>query len=89
MEELQFNQLGGGGYSCELLPTQNKGIIQIKIDGSVSVSANLTGMNPSVVSVFDNPYGDSVIFAVDFPESVEVELRTSKEPLKALWKKSE
>lgn len=88
MEELQFNQ-SDSGYSCNLLPAQNKGIIQVKIDGQVSVSANLTGMNPSVVSVFDNPYGDSVIFAVDFPEGVDVELRTSKEPVKALWKQSE
>lgn len=88
MDELQFSQ-EGNRYSCGLSSSQNKGIIQIETNGSVSVSANLTGMDPSVVGIFDNPYGNSVIFAVDFPDGVEVKLSTTNQPTKALWKESE
>ncbi len=81
-----------GGYFCKLADNQLTGVIQIVLGAPsaiVAVAANLPGMPPSTVGTFSNPYGESVIFAVDFPQGMEVTLTTSNEPERAAWKESE
>lgn len=71
------------------IDSYNKGdIIQVWLDGSaarVSVSANIPDMPPAFIGLFENPYGDSVIFTLDIPDGLEVTLKTTAEVKKALW----
>lgn len=87
-EGLEFTELNGT-YVCRLdNSTPNSGgVIQVvqKTRGIVSVSANIPGMPPSVVAVYDNPYGNSVIFQLDLPSGVEVTIKSGTEVERAVW----
>lgn len=85
MEQLTFTKQGSA-YVCEL--TATKGVVQVEqiTRGIVSVSANLPDMPPSVIAVYDNPYGsNTVIFEVDVPEGATVTVKSATEVSKALW----
>lgn len=91
MRDLSF-EVQNGNYVCKLAADENKGIVHVDLGQTaqaVAVSANLAGMPPSTVKVFQNPYEGSVVFEVDFPLGVEVTISTLKAPVKAVWKESE
>lgn len=85
-QELIFEK-EGTSYVCKLNEGVTTGIIQVEFEGRgiLSVSANIPGMTPSVVNVYENPYGNSVIVELDLPAGIEVTLRTSTKVNKALW----
>lgn len=84
--ELTFEKTGTQ-YICKIPDYTSGGVIQVQLDGSarVSASANIPGMPPSVVGIFENPYGNSVIFSLDISDGLEVTLKTSSNVIKALW----
>lgn len=90
MEELTFTKRGSG-WICQLTEEQQfrGGVIQIlqKERGIVSVRANLPGMPPSVVAVYQNPYDRSVIFEIDIPDGLETTIKSGTEVEMAVWKK--
>lgn len=93
--ELTFTSQNGV-YECKLAEEQLMGVIQIQapsqraiVSAAVVILANLPGMEPSVIRIVENSFGDSVIFSVDFQAGCEVTLRTSTKPIKAVWMKSE
>ena len=72
---------------CKIPDYKSGGVIQVELDGGapVSASANIPGMPPSVVGIFENPYGRSVIFSLEIPDGLEVTLKTSARVVKAVW----
>lgn len=84
MEQLTFTKQGSA-YVCQLPATNAVVEIEQASRGIVSVSANLPGLPPSVIAVYDNPYGNSVIFQVEVPEGVIVTVKSATEVIKAAW----
>lgn len=72
---------------CKIPNYKSGGVVQVELDGgaTVSASANIPGMPPSVVGIFENPYGRSVIFSLEIPDGLEVTLKTSARVVKAVW----
>lgn len=84
--ELTFEKIGTQQV-CKINDYTLGGVIQVQLDGNaiVSASANIPGMPPSVVGIFENPYGNSVIFSLDIPDGLEVILKTSSTVIAAKW----
>lgn len=74
-------------YVCKIPDYTSGGVIQVQLEGParVSASANIPGMPPSFVSLFENRYGNSVIFSLDLSDGLEVTLKTSSNVIKAVW----
>lgn len=87
MEQLTFTKQDSV-YVCDLPAT--KGVVQMQqvARGIVSVTARLPDMPPSVIAVYDNPYGNAVIFEVDVPEGATVAVKSATEVIKAVWMQS-
>lgn len=88
---LTFTKVAGV-YQCKLpdYTANTGGVIQISLvgDGSVSVSANVPSMQPSVIATIETePYTDSVIFELSLPYDLEVTLNTSVAVKSAVWMK--
>lgn len=86
MRELEFESVGGV-WECRLAEGDVKGVVQLDLvrRGTVSVLANLPGMEPCVIDVAENPWGNGVIIEVDVPEGVMVRLRSGVEVVKGVW----
>lgn len=84
--ELNFEKIGTENV-CKINDYTSGDVIQVQLDGiaRVSASANIPGMPPSVVGIFENPYSKSVIFSLDIPDGLEVTLKTSSNVIKAVW----
>ena len=84
--QLTFEKIGTQNV-CKIHDYTSGDVIQVQLEGSarVSASANIPGMPPAVISVFENPYGDSVIFSLELPEGLEVTLKTSSNVINAVW----
>lgn len=81
-----------GSYVCKIASSENEGIsgvVQITQAerGIVSVLANIPDMEPTVVGILKNPYGESVIFELALPAGVDVTIKSETEVTEALWKK--
>lgn len=78
----------GSLYVCKLTDYSQGNIVQVELEGTAMVSANVSiggGMAPACVGIFENPYGHSVVFSLDIPEGLEVTLTTSSQVKKAAW----
>lgn len=84
--ELTFERINNTSV-CKIPDYKSGGVIQVQLakQANVSASANIPGMPPSVVGIFENPYGDSVIFSLDVPDGLEVTLKSSSPVIKAVW----
>lgn len=84
--QLTFEKIGMQNI-CTISDYTSGGVIQVQLKGKaiVSASANIPGMPPAVVGVFENPYGSSVIFSLDIPDGLEVTLKTQSEVVNAVW----
>lgn len=84
--ELTFEKSGTESV-CKIPDYTSGGVIQVQLQGNavVSASANIPDMPPSVVGIFENPYGNSVIFSLDLPDGLEVTLKTQSTVIAAVW----
>lgn len=57
------------------------GIVQLARaeQGTVSVSANISGMDAVPIASFNNPYKADVIFYLDVPAGIEVTVKSATE----------
>lgn len=84
-QELTFKE-NSGQYVCQLDNYTQGVIVQLELasQGAVVISANLPDMPSAVVQIVENPYGNSVVFQIDLPEDVSVQLATSTKVIKAV-----
>lgn len=76
----------GGDYVCAL--TGTKGVVHLALSEPnqiVSVEGGVSGLPPMVMGLVSTPYGNGVVFELDFPEGIEVTLRTSKPVTNGVW----
>lgn len=77
---LTFNKQPDGNYAASFVST---GLATIQISrksiGTLSVRANIPGMNPVPVSLLDNPYSTDIIFELDIANGLEVSVISSTE----------
>lgn len=61
------------------------GIVQLARteQGTVSVSANISGMEAVPIAAFNNPYVSDVIFKLEVPAGIEVTIKSSTEVVEA------
>lgn len=83
-------KLVGGDYVCQLTDYQSKmgGVISLALSEPnqiVSVSASVGEMPPMVAGTLQTPYGTGLVFEIDFPDGVDVTLRTSKPVTEGVW----
>lgn len=85
MEQLTFTQKDGA-WVCSLT-NASTGTVQIvqKQRGIVSVSANIPDMPPTPVGIYENPYGNSVIFELSLPDGLDVTIKSATEVIEAAW----
>lgn len=90
--KLSFTKQEGSSYVCKIASSEEEGIsgvVQITqaTRGIVSILANIPDMEPTVVGILKNPYGESVIFELALPAGVDITIKSETEVTNALWKK--
>lgn len=60
-------------------------VVQLILEkqASVSVLAHVGSLPPSVVATYRNPYDNSVIFGIDLPASLNVQIKAGAKVLKS------
>lgn len=77
-----------GQYVCSLPAEGEKtGVVQITQTerGMVSVFANVEGMEKCYLGTYANNLGNSLIFALDLPDGLEVTIESATEVTNAVW----
>ena len=85
--ELTFENINGVN-TCNISGYSNGDVLQIQTQSKapVVVSANIPEMPPAVIGIFENPYGNSVIFSLDIPDGLEITIETQTPIISAVWK---
>lgn len=82
---IEFTKVDGD-YVCALAGT--KGVVHLALSEPnqiVSVEGGVSGLPSMVMGLVSTPYGNGVVFEIDFPEGIEVLLRTSKPVTNGVW----
>lgn len=85
--EIQFSKQGNE-YVCKITAGESLGgVIELTQTqrGLVTVYANVEGMPLVYLRTYDNPYGTSVLFAIDLPDGLEVTIKSQTEVTSAVW----